>query len=489
MKEKIFGIFAALIVLATAHNLWFDYKGKITFSTDLKAGTEVLFEYKKKTMSHLYSEKKKISSDGKVSFTVKGKTLAWFKTNIPEEGMIKKTQFRGWKEQDVILTAQNEYAGEVLKNRISITDWYNLIVLGGLGYYLGWFLIHSQKYGFPKDDPKLPKMMNVEFLRIVFTFVILFCHISGLFNFFSSGRYGVEFFFILTGFFFALTYDRCPSICDFMKKKIIRFTPIIVFCSIVCGVFKPKIDFSTLSADWFFLGNTLFFGDSYTVATWYISVLFWITALYFYLLKTQRKETVYVIIAVLTFFGYAASMRFGWGRLPGLGDKGNIGYMITQSLTRGLGGIGLGFFIALFYMNRKQDKNLFKPWQYTVAEICFLIFPCICMFNKQLFPSSVMMLIICYTFLLYLFVVQKGYISRFFEKPVFTKISRYALAVYISHLPISIPILRSLKILPSSFSYPLTGIAVYITSFCLVGFIVHHAVELPATRALKKWLD
>ncbi|MBR1777431.1 MAG: acyltransferase [Alphaproteobacteria bacterium] len=486
MKEKIFGVFAALIILAAAHNLWFSYKGKITFSTDSKPGTEIFFEYNKE--NHLYSEKKKVSSDGKVSFAVKGKTLAWFKINVSKEKMIKKTHFRGWKKQDIILTDQNEYVGKALRNRISI-NCYNLIVLGSLGYYLGWFLINSLKYGFPKDDSKPPKMMNIEFLRIVFTFVVLFFHISGYFKYFSLGRYGVEFFFILSGFFFALTYGRCSSVYDFMKKRIIRFAPIIVFCSVICGIFKSGINFSTLSADWFFFGNTLFNGDSYTGAAWYISVLFWITALYFYLLKTQRKETVYVIIAVLTFFGYAASSRFGWGRFGGLGNKENIGYIITQSLTRGLGGIGLGFFIALFYLNRKQDKNLFKPWQYTIAEICFLIFPCICMFNEKIFPSSIMMLIVCYAFLLYLFVVQKGYVSRFFEKPVFAKISRYVLAVYISHQSVGIPILRSFKILPSSFSSNLMGIAVYIAFFCLIGFIIHHTVELPATRALKKWLE
>lgn len=489
MKEKIFATITALIVLASTTGLWFCHKGKITFLTDLQPETEVLLQYRKKAESKLISVKKKSKPDGKISFEVRGRTLSYFKIDVPENTEIKNVQFRGWKKQNITLNAQNEYMGKILRNRISITDWYNLIVLGGLGYYLGWFLIHSLKYGFPKDDPKLPKMMNIEFLRIVFTFAILFLHIAGRFKYFSKGWSSIQFFFILSGFLFFLTYDKCPSICDFVKKKIIRFTPIIVFSSIISGIFKSEIDFSTLSADWFFLGNMLMSRDSYTAAAWYISVLFWITTLYFYLLKTQRKETVYVIIAILTFFGYAAHARFGWGRLVGLGDKGNIGYLITQGAMHGVSNIGLGFLIALFYVNRKQDKNLFKPWQYTVAEACFLILPCISMFNQKMFPSSVMMLIICYTFLLFLFVVQKGYISRFFEKPIFAKISRYALAVYISHQPISIPLLNYLKIEPSSFSSRTVGIAVYILFFCFIGFIVHHVIELPATRALKKWWE
>ncbi len=489
MKEKIFAVLTALMVLASTTGLWFSHKGTITVSTDLKPKTEVVLQYRKKAESKLISVKKKTEQDGKAFFHIKGQTLYYFKIDLPEKTEIKNVQFRGWKNQTVALNAQNEYTGKFLNNRIHITNWYNLIVLGGLGYYLGWFLTYSLKYGFPKDDPKPPKYMNIEFLRIVFTFIILFFHMLGAFNFFSFGRYSVEFFFILSGFLFCLTYKNTSSICDFMKKKIIRFTPLIVFCSVICGVFQTDINFSTMTGDWFFLGSTGLFGNTYTIAAWYLSVIFWVTSFYFYLLKTQRKETVYIIMAVLTFFSYVALARFQWGdRLPGLGDKENIGYMITQGLMHGVANIGLGFFIGLFYLNRIPERNLFKPWQYTIAEGFLLIFSCVGMLNKKIFPDNPLLLIISFGMLIYLFVIRKGYISCFFEKPVFSKISKYILAIYLSHQPVTFSILKYFKILPSSFSYPSDFFIICIFLILLLSFIIHHTIELPATRVLKKWL-
>ena len=327
----------------------------------------------------------------------------------------------------------------------------------------------------------------MELLRIIFTFVIVFYHMRNRIKIFSQGRYAVELFFILSGFFFALTYERTPTIIDFIKRKIIRFTPLIVFCSLFGVFFRNKASFSALSADWFFWGNTLFNGDSYSGAAWYISVLIWITLLFYYLLKTQRKETACTVIAVLTFFAYLACVRFGWGRLQGLGDKENLGYLIPQSLMRGIGGIGLGFFIALFYSEKDMKISLFKPWQYTLAELALLILPCVSMFYKPMFPDNVMVLIADFAGLIYLFAVKKGYVSRFLEKPCFARISRYCLAIYLSHQTIAFPILDRLKI--SSFFTSRPAIAfIYIASSFIVGFTIYHTVERPIGQALKKRL-
>ena len=231
----------------------------------------------------------------------------------------------------------------------------------------------------------------------------------------------------------------------------------------------------------------MFNGHSYVGAAWYISVLIWITLLFYYLLKTQRKETACTVIAVLTFFAYLACVRFGWGRLQGLGDKENLGYLIPQSLMRGIGGIGLGFFIALFYSEKDMKISLFKPWQYTLAELALLILPCVSMFYKPMFPDNVMVLIADFTGLIYLFAVKKGYVSRFFEKPYFARISRYCLAIYLSHISITFRTLSYFKI-SSFFDSHLIIAAVYFVSSCIVGFIIYHTVEQPIGQTLKKRL-
>ena len=489
MREKLFAVFMILLTLAVTFNLWFTRQSEVKIYTDLEAKTKVVLQYQKKPTSKELEEKAKVFPDGSATFYLKGSTIYRFNIQSPQNVKIKNVRFKGLKKQYFSLNEQNEYVGDMLKGGIHI-NWYNFIILIGLGYYLSWFLIYWRRNGFPQDEVGKPKMQNIEFLRIVFTLVILLFHIHGMFHYFSKGRYAVEFFFILSGFFFALTYDRAPTVIDFIKRKFIRFTPAIIFCSIACGISKTNIDFSTLSADWLFWSNTgLFNGDSYTIAAWYISVLFWVTLLYFYLLKNHRKETVYALIGVLTFLAYAACVRFGFGRLNGLGDKGNIGYMITLSMMRGVGGIGLGFFLAQFYMNRDQEKMRFKTWQYTIAELALLIMPCLSMFYKPMLPTNLMLLVVSYAALIYLFLIKKGHISRFFDKPIFSKLSRYTLIIYVSHQPVTIPFLEYLGVSPSLFDHKIFGIVVYIMAFCLVGAVIHHVIEIPMSRAMKKIMN
>ncbi len=366
-------------------------------------------------------------------------------------------------------------------------NWYNFTILACLGYYFGYFLLSLWKNGISKSDSYVPKMLNLEFLRIVFTACIVLVHISAEVPFFSRGEWGVEFFFILSGFLFALTYDRTATLTEFIKKKIIRFLPLILFCAVIRSLFKNPVDFSSMLADCFFLTDTLYAGKSYVGPAWYISILFWVTCLFYYLLKTHHKESVFLVIGVLTFFAYMACTRFGWGGPNGLGSKDNFGWLIPQALMRGVGGIGAGFFVAQFYLSQNKKNSPLKPWHYTVLELFLLIMPCVCMFNKRMFPSNPIMLIICFIGLLYLFVIKKGAVSLFLEKPVFAKISRYMLSVYLSHQTITFPLLIKYNQRASDFSSVWYGILVYFTAACLIGVIVHHTIELPATRFLKKW--
>lgn len=50
-------------------------------------------------------------------------------------------------------------------------------------------------------DNHVPQMMNIEFLRLIFTLGIVSYHLAERLNIFNEGWLGVEFFFILSGFF------------------------------------------------------------------------------------------------------------------------------------------------------------------------------------------------------------------------------------------------------------------------------------------------
>lgn len=85
---------------------------------------------------------------------------------------------------------------------------------------------------------------------------------------------------------------------SFMKQKICRFWPLIVFGALINCLFVHHIDGSKLLSDIFLLSNFLYRKDGYNGPAWYVCVLFWITPFYFNLMKTQKKENINLIIAL-----------------------------------------------------------------------------------------------------------------------------------------------------------------------------------------------
>ena len=486
MKEKIFGIFMALIVLSSTTGLWFCHKGKIIISTDLKPGTEVVFQYRKKAGSNLMSEKKKTkSSDGKVSFEVKGKALSWFKIDVPEKTKIKNVKFRGWKKQNIALNARNEYMEKSLKNRISM-DFYNLIVLGGLGYYLGWFLVHSLKYGFPKDDPKLPKMMNIEFLRIVFTFIIVWCHFCDNLKFWFASWLGVEFFFVLSGFLLVLTFKPERSYAEFLKDRIIRFMPLIVFSGIIRTIFY-KAYLNTLS-DFFFL-TPLGLAKTPGVASgsWYLGVLIVVSLFYQYLLKTKKREDANVIICLISFISAIVLTQFNWKNGVWRTVEAEV-IPLPFGLLRGLAGMGVDCFTAFFYLRPKLENST-KETSFIVESVV-LFFSVFCLLIKKLYPQNPIYMYMLFSALILLFTNKNGKISRFFEKPLFCRLSKYCMSLYLTHFIIAYSGLYSLlKYYPDYIrEHVVLSAILYFLSAVILAFISHHFIELPVTRTLKKWL-
>lgn len=483
MKEKVFGALMALIVLASTTGLWFCHKGKITFLTDLKPETEVLLQYQKKTDGNLISVKKKSKPDGKISFEVKGKTLSYFKVNVPENTVIKNIQFRGWKKQNIILNAQNEYTGKILRNRISITDWYNLIVLGGLGYYLGWFLIHSLKYGFPKDDPKLPKMLNIEFLRIVFTLIVVIHHLNNNFQelkIWNAGWLGVEFFFILSGFLLVLTFRPEKTAISFIKNRWIRFAPLVIFGGVLSSLFFDHVRAKYFVESIFFYSYDFdFIKWYYNKPVWYIYVLFWVGIFYFYLMKAFKKEIVNLLMSIITVSSLIYFMRYNVTTLG----------IFSGWIMRGSACMGLGYFLAEIYKNT-ENAVIVRKKTYNSFELFILLFSIFnVIFIKQLYMD---LFVSCISFmiLILLFSLRKGAISNFFEKPVFAKIARYCLSVYLTHWVVIrhiFPIYLE-KYKEFFLTHTFVPFSLVLISVCLLGVVTHHAIELPATRALKKWL-
>ena len=61
-----------------------------------------------------------------------------------------------------------------------------------------------------------PRLHNIEFLRILFTFCIFIHHALNSFGHANNGFFAVEFFFILSGFFLYYTIDNQKNVQKFL---------------------------------------------------------------------------------------------------------------------------------------------------------------------------------------------------------------------------------------------------------------------------------
>ena len=170
----------------------------------------------------------------------------------------------------------------------------------------------------------MPKIKNIEFLRIVGCLAIIFLHMFAkskflygnfhdidlyrkLWNMTQNGQKAVDLFFILSGFFFILKLDTTKSTWEFIKKKFIRLQPVLIWTTILFFIvslfgvlhftfYDNLLNLLCLSG----IGLTLQHGN--VGLFWYCSAMLWTFILYLSLLKTFGKDRTNLIIAIMIFF-------------------------------------------------------------------------------------------------------------------------------------------------------------------------------------------
>ena len=353
----------------------------------------------------------------------------------------------------------------------------------------------------------LKRFYNIEFLRVVLTFSIIFYHLQWtLFNNFTevpiysrflitawSGDQAVDFFFILAGFFLVYTYKEI-SLLDFIKRKIIRLWPVILFCFILKLLIFPIVGQRVHGWD---LSLSLFFMDAIgwnvisVGETWFVSVLFWVSIFYFYLIKHFDKSKVFLTIALITWFCYTFEIHANQGGLRGV--EVTWGYVFNTGLMRALGGIGIGCLIAKFYqsfhsMNSVEIMAKPKYLMIGIIELILLLFVIsIPLFIRNPF-HNIIILVIAFVGLVVLFLIEAGWVSKFLNKSYWQKLSRYSYSIYLTHL-IVIYSLKPLWLSHRDFviMYPVSQIVLVFFLSVLVGFLVFHSIEKPGAELLKKF--
>lgn len=360
---------------------------------------------------------------------------------------------------------------------------------------------------------------NIDFLRFIFCISILLMHFSrftvsdiapyvhkigALKDHFILGYICVEFFFIISGFLWGIKAEEKSTISEFAKKKIIRFSPLMVFavlCSLICSffgltVFEIEGNMFSLA----FLGG-FNFKHHYIVyemgnlfSSWYIQVLFWVLLLYHYLHSTLSKKTFNLLIITTVIVGYQFLTTMINGNLDN--NLRNFYGIFNFGFIRGLCAVGIGYLIAEFYKNyypKVQDIKLSLTGKTIITAVDFIALSYILVniFYVGTLALNDIFYVYCFVIVMLCFVFNKDYLSNFLNNKYFAFLGKYSLAIYIMHnlcmdafkssffTKANIPLLKE---------YPYLSFSFAIIFSILVGIIAYYLVEKPASKYLSKYI-
>lgn len=322
-------------------------------------------------------------------------------------------------------------------------------------------------------------LLNIEFLRCMFTLFVLYRHFTtpfGIWN--AGGLVAVQFFFMLSGYLLWLTYSPGKKLLDIAKQRWIRFVPLIVFGGLLTNGQWKSFEGCLL------LQNTGLFPDVPNSPSWYIAVLFWCTLFYISLIKLLPKNALLFTVTIIGFISTLPLVHISVDRLAFVAN------FIPISLMRGLSSMSMG--IVLASICKRSLKEQINPKQgiiYTMAEVVVLCYVVLIVFNRHVFSENYILVPVSCGFLLILFVKKRGYLSSMFEKKVFGLLARYSLAIYLTHSMFQTSVFRLVSSHFPGWMQQHIGLSVTIAIIgsCIVGVLAHHLVEKPCTRYLTRF--
>ena len=311
------------------------------------------------------------------------------------------------------------------------------------------------------------RLNNVDFLRILLTYVIVLHHEFQPLNIANEAHNSVEMFFVISGFMLVYNYKSEMGIMEFIKRKIVAFLPYLLLADLLALCLFLEIDISNLFAGVFLYADTLLCNKfSVYAPSWFLVTLFWVLILYFSLMKIFSKKVCALIIGIIAFITWSGMSDMGFILSPN-----NHLPLLTNGQVRALSCISVGYFIALNY---KQEKEAHPKVLHTLLEMGLLIGLGGCLF-AQSYKLPIYLIMILFVFLLWSFIHQKGYISYLLEKINWAPFARYMLPIFMTHWVITM--LQQYGRLWTDYS---SWVRLVLSLFCatLLGIVSYHVVQL-----------
>ena len=356
----------------------------------------------------------------------------------------------------------------------------------------------------------MDKIKNIEFLRIVGCIAIILFHLFSSINnsplndiepyakFFSMTRNGdkaVDLFFILSGLFFCYKLNLKASMFEFIKHKVLRLWSVLIFIIFLYFIFSlfGIINFNFYHFLLCFLGlngTSLVTVGAGVVVFWYISAMLFVLAFYYYLLKNYEEKNVNLTIALIVFFSYGVLIHALKGNIYGH-DKA-LNCIINIGMLRALGGIGVGYFIGLWYKNNFEAiKNFnYKIWHIlalTFIEFISLYFIINNLMLHKLKYRNKIIFIIAFVAVIIAFLINKGFISRFLNKNWCVNVAKYTYSFYMTHSFLFNSLKNSIwkNHAEIIIAHPYLNLFITLALVFILGIFTYHFVEAPCAKYFK----
>lgn len=354
------------------------------------------------------------------------------------------------------------------------------------------------------------KIYNIEFLRVLACLTIILMHLFNnfclhsiypnialyktLFVNLSHGQLAVDLFFIISGFFFIYKINTGISMFNFLKKKLFKFWPVLfcmVLMSALTSFFIPTLKFSIYENILVLIGlngTGMFNVWGNIFQFWYVSSMMWCLCFYFYLYKYYEQKSVNLIIAIIVFLSYTMIISSFKGNIYGKIE--NFYNLLNVGILRALAGIGIGYFVGLWYVHRQRNINstrvIVKYIVSLVEILCIFFIIKNFMFYTRAYNNDIIYIIV-FALTIVLFSCKYGYVSQFLNKPFWEKLSRYTYSIYMVHTSIYV-VYKNTLWSDKNFvqSYPVLQIIIALVTVLILGVCLYHFVEQPCYQFLKR---
>ena len=356
----------------------------------------------------------------------------------------------------------------------------------------------------------MQKIKNIEFLRVIGCITIILYHLflksklyypdidlyNKLHNMTACGGKAVELFFILSGFFFVYTLNTNKTCWEFIKSKLIRLYPVLVFVIILYFIFSltGTLKFTLYDNIFTLLGlNGTGLIIKYANAShfWYVSAMLWTLLFYFYLNKNYEKKNINLFIVLTVFFSYTFLLHVQKGNIGGIERTYNT--ILNVGMLRALGGISIGYLIGEWYKNNIDNINSLKVNIYQTIALSGLEFITIYFIINNLMLHKLnynnqFIFIIAYTIIIMLFLAKKGFFSKILDNNIWVQISKYSYSIYMIHFPIYYQLKACIWDKHPGFIYthPVINFVGTILLVIMAGILTYHLIEKPCVDYFKR---